>query len=74
MSDSKDPTNRDRAARGALVVDAYMDTNGADTVTTTVIDILSDLMHYCDTPEAETSFAEALRMAQLNYEAERMEG
>lgn len=63
-------TNADRAAMGATLIDAYVAELGADDNENTVSDIIADLMHYCDTPEAQADFSTALRRAQMNYEAE----
>jgi len=64
-------TNKDRAAMGAKLVDAYVAELGADDNANTVCDILADLMHYCDTNEAQTDFADALRRAQSHYNEEK---
>jgi hypothetical protein len=63
-------TNADRAAMGARLVDEYVAQLGADDNENTVSDIIADLMHYCDTPDAQADFAEALRRAQTNYQDE----
>jgi hypothetical protein len=63
-------TNADRAAMGAHLVDVYVAQLGADDNENTVSDIIADLMHYCDTPDAQADFSEALRLAMTNYQAE----
>lgn len=63
--------NEHRAERGAEIVGEYRDRWDRDEPTETVLtDLLADLMHFCDTPDAP-SFDSMIETARTHHDAER---
>lgn len=61
--------NAQRIARALRVIDEYDTQNNTDSdAATTLTDILTDFIHYCDA--AEINFDSAVNMATIHFEAE----
>jgi hypothetical protein len=62
-------TNKDRAARGRVALDAYARGIGTEDLGEALADLLADLMHMTNADEAMIfSFDECLERADLNYD------
>jgi hypothetical protein len=64
---ARDPTNADRAARGAFLVNAYIDELGGDGQNA-LRDMLADLMHYASANGLD--FEDEARIARGHFDAE----
>lgn len=63
--------NRERADRASVIIDEYRHTHCEYEPDEAVLgDILADLMHAAD-QQTEMNFETALRMARINFEAEK---
>lgn len=74
MSDQDQPTNEDRAQRIDTVMQAYsltLEGRDFDGDEDTVTDLLTDMMHFCQ--RTRIDFAEKVKAAQINFEAELVE-
>jgi hypothetical protein len=67
MSSLSEPTNEDRAARAAQILDAY-DAFEAGDSETAIRDLLTDLMHHCRIEKID--FSIEYRSAQEAYNSE----
>ena len=69
---SFNPSNEDRAQRGRNLVDVYVAEHGGDG-RCCLQDMLADLKHMCAIDCEAPTFEDALRMAEMHFEAETEE-